>query len=70
MARIIERGDGYLKVRGSKRTVTVTRYRKSDGDSFTGWVARCDDGANYSDPLSRVEAYRSARRMADGEYGY
>jgi hypothetical protein len=70
MATIIEQEAGWVRVRGNIRTVTVRRFTKSRGSSFSGWVAQCDDGANYSDPCDRAEAIRSAFRMADGTCGY
>ena len=70
MARVTEKGNGWFTVAGTVRTVTVTRYFKSEGATFSGWVARCDDGANYSDPVNKAEALRSAKAMADGEYAY
>lgn len=70
MAKITAQSAGSVTVTGSKRTVTVTRYCLAWGDTFSGWVARCDDGANYSDPLTKAEAIKSAKGMADGSFGY
>jgi hypothetical protein len=70
MAKITSKKSGMIQVQGSRRTVTVTRYCVAWGDSFSGWVARCDDGANYSDPQNRDDAINSARGMADGLFGY
>ncbi|RYD66896.1 MAG: hypothetical protein EOP83_03945 [Verrucomicrobiaceae bacterium] len=51
--------------------VSLTRYAKSRGDGFTGWVAKSEWTSDwYSDPLpTKAEAVEAARYMLSVKHG-